>query len=68
MEKFINHSGNVDIAYKIVDRRAGDPPICFANPTKAKEELGWSAERTLEDMCRDSWQWEKTLENIILPN
>ncbi|GLL52294.1 UDP-glucose 4-epimerase GalE [Tetragenococcus halophilus] len=59
---------NVDIAYKIVDRRAGDPPICFANPTKAKEELGWSAERTLEDMCRDSWQWEKTLENIILPN
>ncbi|MDN6731535.1 MAG: UDP-glucose 4-epimerase GalE, partial [Atopostipes suicloacalis] len=59
---------NVDIAYKIVDRRAGDPPICFANPTKAKEELGWSAERTLEDMCRDSWQWEKSLENTILPH
>jgi len=52
---------NVDIPYKIVDRRPGDPPICFANPTKAKEELGWSAERTLEDMCRDSWRWEKNL-------
>ncbi|MEK0398732.1 UDP-glucose 4-epimerase GalE [Tetragenococcus halophilus] len=59
---------NVNIHYEIVDRRAGDPAVCFANPAKAKEELEWSAERTLEDMCRDSWQWEKALENNILPS
>lgn len=59
---------NVNIHYEIVDRRAGDPAVCFANPAKAKEELDWSAERTLEDMCRDSWRWEKNLENRILTN
>ena len=50
---------NIKINYKIVDRRAGDIAICYSDPTKAKNELGWTAEKTLEDMCRDSWNFEK---------
>ena len=45
------------VNYKIAPRRAGDIAICFADPTKAKEELGWEAKKTLEDMCRDSWNY-----------
>ena len=45
------------VKYKIVERRAGDIAVCYANPKKAKEELGWAAEKTLEDMCRDSWRY-----------
>ena len=43
------------IKYKITERRAGDIATCYADATKAKEELNWVAEKTLEDMCRDSW-------------
>ena len=45
------------VSYKIAPRREGDIAICYANPKKAKEELGWSAEKTLEDMCKDSWNY-----------
>ena len=45
------------VNYKIAPRRAGDIATCFADPTKAKEELGWEAKKTLEDMCRDSWNY-----------
>ena len=48
---------NVDVPYEIVGRRAGDLPIFYADSTKAKEELGWVANKTLEDMCRDSWNY-----------
>ena len=48
---------NVDVPYEIAPRRAGDLPIFYADSTKAKEELGWVAEKTLEDMCRDSWNY-----------
>lgn len=47
------------IKYKITERRAGDIAICYADATKAKEELNWVAEKTLEDMCRDSWNYIK---------
>lgn len=50
---------NVEIPYQIKPRRAGDIAECYADPTKAKEVLGWTAEKTLEDMCRDSWNWQK---------
>ena len=40
-------------------RRAGDLPECYANADKALEVLGWKTEKTLEDMCRDSWNWQK---------
>ncbi len=45
----------VSIPYVITSRREGDIAICYASPEKAMRELGWSAENTLEDMCRDSW-------------
>lgn len=45
------------IPYKIAPRRAGDIAICYADPSKAREELGWVAEKTVEDMCKDSWNY-----------
>ena len=49
----------VALPYAIVDRRPGDIATCYADPAKSKEKLGWTAEKTLEDMCRDSWNWQK---------
>ncbi|MGG3906330.1 UDP-glucose 4-epimerase GalE, partial [Geobacillus stearothermophilus] len=48
----------IKIPYKIVGRRPGDVAICYADPTKAKEELGWVATRGIEEMCRDAWRWQ----------
>ena len=48
---------NVDVPYQFAERRAGDLPVFFADSSKAKKELGWVATRTLEDMCRDSWNY-----------
>ena len=48
----------VKIPYVIAPRRDGDVAECFAIPAKAKEVLGWTAGKTLEDMCRDSWRWQ----------
>ncbi len=48
------------VPYKIAPRRAGDIAMCYADPKKAKEELGWEATKTLEDMCRDSWNYTKS--------
>jgi len=49
---------NVALPYKIVDRRPGDIATCYADPAKSAEVLGWKAEKTLADMCRDSWNWQ----------
>ena len=48
---------NVKIPFKFGSRRAGDLDSFYADPTKAEKELGWKAERTIEDMCRDSWNY-----------
>ena len=45
------------VPYKIAPRRAGDIATCYANPKKAREELGWEATRNLDDMCKDSWNY-----------
>lgn len=45
------------INYKIVDRRPGDIATCYSDPKKAKNELGWEANKTLQDMCNDSWKY-----------
>ena len=45
------------VPYKVVPRRPGDIAICYADPKKAKEELGWMAEKNIEDMCKDSWNY-----------
>ena len=46
------------IPYKIVDRRPGDIAACYADPALAKAELGWEAQRGLEEMCVDGWRWQ----------
>ncbi|HOA91174.1 MAG: UDP-glucose 4-epimerase GalE [Bacillota bacterium] len=49
----------VEVPYVITDRRPGDVATSFADPSKAFKELGWKAAKNLEDMCRDSWNWQK---------
>ncbi|MWV56053.1 UDP-glucose 4-epimerase GalE [Streptococcus zhangguiae] len=49
---------SVPVPYKIVDRRPGDVATCFANADKALAELNWKTEKTIEDMCRDTWNWQ----------
>lgn len=49
----------VDVPYVISARRPGDIATCYADPEKSKRVLGWTAEKTLADMCRDSWRWQK---------
>jgi UDP-glucose 4-epimerase len=48
------------LPYVIAPRRAGDIPECYANPEKAERELGWKAEKTLDEMCADSWRWQSS--------
>lgn len=52
-----------DLPYQIDGRRPGDIAECYADPTKAREELGWTAERGIEEMCEDSWRWQSTHPN-----
>jgi len=52
-------ANNMKLSYKMAPRRAGDLPEMYADATKAKEELGWVATKTLEDMCKDSWNFAK---------
>ena len=52
---------NIEVNYKIVDRRPGDIDACYADPTKAKELLNWQAEKTIEEMCKDAY-------NFVLKN
>lgn len=53
----------IKINYRITDRRPGDIDECYANPKKALEVLGWKAEYNIEDMCRDSYNWQKNNPN-----
>lgn len=46
------------IPYRVTDRRPGDIAACWADPAKAKEDLGWEAKKTLADMCKDTWLWQ----------
>lgn len=50
---------NIKVNHKFVERRAGDLPEYYADPSKALKELNWKTEKTLEDICRDSWNYEK---------
>ena len=47
-----------EVKYQIKPRRAGDIAMCYCDPTKAKEELGWEAQYGIEEMCQDSWRWQ----------
>jgi UDP-glucose 4-epimerase len=48
----------IKIPYRITGRRPGDIATCYADPSKAGKDLGWKAEKTIHDMCRDSWNWQ----------
>ncbi|MBR0445998.1 MAG: UDP-glucose 4-epimerase GalE [Oscillospiraceae bacterium] len=51
-------ANGVKVPYQITDRRPGDLAICYADPAKSAEVLGWTATKNLTDMCRDSWNWQ----------
>lgn len=57
MVKAFEKATGKPVPYRIVERRAGDIATCYADPKKAKEELGWEAEKTLQQMCEDSWNY-----------
>ena len=57
--KAFNKVNDMELSYVIGPRRPGDVDACFADPKKAREVLGWEATKTLEDMCRDAWHWQK---------
>jgi len=52
-------ANNVSVPYKVVPRRPGDAAVCYADPAKAAEKLHWKTELSLEDMCRDAWNWQQ---------
>ncbi len=52
-----------DIPYVIRPRRAGDIATCYADATKAEKELGWVAERGIDEMCQDAWRWQSNNPN-----
>ena len=52
-----------ELPYVIKPRRPGDIATCYADPTKAKNELGWVAEKGIEEMCADSWRWQSSNPN-----
>ncbi|MDP2811865.1 MAG: UDP-glucose 4-epimerase GalE [Rhodocyclaceae bacterium] len=58
VEAFEAASGR-PVAYRIAPRRAGDIGCCYADPTLARELLGWRAEKDLADMCADAWRWQQ---------
>ena len=59
MIQAFRHVSGRDIPYQIVSRRAGDIASCYADPSLARQELGWQAEYGLEEMCRDGWNWQR---------
>jgi UDP-glucose 4-epimerase len=58
MVKAFASVNNVAVPYKLVDRRPGDVAACYADATRARVELDWVAEMSLEDMVKDSWNWQ----------
>lgn len=55
--KAFEDATGVEVNYKIVERRPGDIATCYADSTKAKNELGWTAEKGIEEMCKDAWRF-----------
>ncbi len=56
--KAFEKASGAKVPYKIGPRRAGDIATCYSDPSKALNELGWKAERDIEEMCEDSWRWQ----------
>ena len=60
VETFVSVTGQ-KIPFEFVARRPGDVPSLYADASKAKELLGWQAQRGLENMCADAWRWQSHL-------
>lgn len=58
MVKAFEEASGKQVPYKIAPRRPGDIAACYADPSKAEEELSWTAKRGIEEMCRDAWKWQ----------
>jgi len=58
MVRAFEHATGRQVPYQIDPRRPGDVALCYADPAKARELLGWQATRDLETMCRDTWRWQ----------
>lgn len=56
-------TNEIKIPYVITERRPGDIDVCYADSSKAEKILGWKAQKTLEDMCRDTWNWQRNNPN-----
>lgn len=56
--KAFEKASNKTIPYEIVPRRPGDIAACYADPTKAKKQLGWEAKKTFDEACADAWRWQ----------
>ncbi len=61
--KNFEKASGVKIPYEIKPRRAGDIAECYADPSKAEKELGWTAKNDILDMCEDSWRWQSNNPN-----
>lgn len=61
--KAFEKANGVPVKYSLQPRRPGDIATCYCDPTKAKAELGWEAQYGIEEMCRDSWNWQKNNPN-----
>jgi len=58
MIKSFEKASGKKVPYKIVERRVGDIAKCYADPSSAKETLGWSATKSIDEICEDSWKWQ----------
>ena len=56
--KAFEKASGKEVPYELVERRPGDVAECYADPTFAASELGWKAERGIDEMCRDTWRWQ----------
>jgi len=63
MVKAFSAACGKEIPYQIMPRRGGDIAMCYADPAKAKAELGWEAKRGLKEMCEDTWRWQSNNPN-----
>ncbi|MGF1758889.1 GDP-mannose 4,6-dehydratase, partial [Photobacterium sagamiensis] len=63
MVKAFEQASGVPVPYVISPRRGGDIAECYAEPTLAREELGWQAERGISEMMQDTWRWQKNNPN-----
>ena len=57
--KAFEQANGIKILYKLVERRPGDIATCYSDPSLAAKELGWTAQRDLQTMMKDTWNWQK---------